>query len=163
MTESIRGVLRELLFKYIPHDGVYLEVDIDSAEKQIQKIMDKRIEEISNRGEDYWHERTIENQQELNKARFEVDLLKEQLKEIKSKIPSVKEIDVVIYKLMEQNTRAVVRAVEKKGHKNRGPYSARDAQAIMNTSWEDIENEGGSFKIEALSQAIHNLLTERIG
>ena len=42
MTDRIRGILKDLLFKYIPHDGIYLEADIDQALTAIkQEILGK--------------------------------------------------------------------------------------------------------------------------
>ena len=51
MTDRIRGILKDLLFKYIPHDGIYLEADIDQALLDIKQEMVKGVlgvEEIRN-------------------------------------------------------------------------------------------------------------------
>ena len=51
MTDRIRGILKDLLFKYIPYDGIYLEADIDQALSNIKQEMVKGVlgvEEIRN-------------------------------------------------------------------------------------------------------------------
>ena len=39
---NLRKILEELVFKYIPHDGVYAESDIDLAHQQILALIPKK-------------------------------------------------------------------------------------------------------------------------
>ena len=43
MTDRIRGILKDLLFKYIPYDGIYLEADIDQALQDLKQEMVKGV------------------------------------------------------------------------------------------------------------------------
>jgi len=69
-------------------------------------------------------------------------LLKQALTEKKLCVPlSVNQISKVLYDLMQNQFKAVVKAVDKKG--------------LINTDWDDIDSNGGSLDFNVIAKAIY--------
>jgi len=72
----------------------------------------------------------------------DIGYLKQALTEKKLCVPlSVNQISKVLYDLMQNQFKAVVKAVDKKG--------------LINTDWNDIDSNGGSLDFNVIAKAIY--------